>query len=77
MIRFQTIIPVSLFKKNSKEYLSRLEHDFGPLLLTVHGRGAFVIEHINAYMRISELADEAAHHAAFSEMLRRGSEVGE
>ena len=69
MIQFDEIIPVSLFKKNTKEYLSRIEFKSAPLLLTLHGRGAFVLTTVNSYMQMSELAYAGRHGLAASRML--------
>ena len=71
MIHFQSVIPVSLFKKDSKEYLTRLEVMSGPIMLTVHGRGVFVLEHLNSYMRLAELADVAIHQRTLDSVLDR------
>ena len=71
MIHFQSVIPVSLFKKDTKEYLIRLEATSGPIMLTVHGRGVFVLEHLNSYMRLAELADLAIHQRALDSVLDR------
>lgn len=71
MIQFQTIIPVSLFKKDTKEYLTRLEVMNGPILLTIHGRGAFVMEHINSYMHLAQLAEIAQHQRAVDDVIMK------
>jgi len=68
MTKFKSIIPISLFKRDTKEYLFSLETSGGPILLTVHGRGAFVVEHLNSYMRIAELAEIAMHEGAINGM---------
>ena len=70
MVQFEAIIPVSLFKRDTKEYLIKLEMQRNPILLTVHGRGAFVLEHVNSYMRIAELAEAGAHERAVAAMLQ-------
>lgn len=69
MIKFREIIPISLFKKNTAEYLSKLELLEGPILLTVHGRGAIVMHEINSYMNIAELADMACHKQSVEAMI--------
>ena len=56
MIQIQTIIPVSLFKKNTKEYLTRLKAVDQEIMLTIHGRGAIGIQDINSFMKLAELA---------------------
>ena len=69
MVQFCRIIPVSLFKKETKVHLSILEEANNPLLLTLHGHGAFVVQHLNSYMHIAELADMACHQAALDSAL--------
>ena len=64
MNQFEDIIPISLFKQNTKEYLSRVELKGAPLLLTLHGRGAFVLMPVNSFMHINELADAGRHGLA-------------
>lgn len=71
MTQLKTIIPLSLFKKNTNEYLSLLELGEEALMLTIHGRGAFVVQGINSFMHLKELADLARHQSAMNEMFER------
>jgi hypothetical protein len=43
MNHFADIIPLSLFKKDTAEYPSKVALTDAPLLRTLHGRGAFVL----------------------------------
>ena len=71
MNHFRDIIPVSLFKKDTKEYLTKVEVMGGSILLTLHGRGAFVLQHVNTFMQTSELAEMGRHSLAVNGMLDR------
>jgi prevent-host-death family protein len=71
MNQFEDIIPISLFKKDTKEYLSKAEITGAPILLTLHGRGAFVLLHINSFMRNNELAEMGRHSLGLNGMLER------
>lgn len=71
MNHFEDIIPISLFKKETKEYLLKIELSGAPLLLTLHGRGAFVLQHVNAFMHTNELAETGRHSLALNGMLDR------
>ena len=64
MNQIRTIIPVSVFKKSTQEFLSRIELMNEPLMLTLYGRGAFVVQHINSYINLTELASLALHQRA-------------
>ena len=71
MIQIQTIIPVSLFKKDTKEYLTRLQTVDQAIMLTIHGRGAFVIQDVNSFMRLAELAELARFDLAIDQSTSR------
>lgn len=71
MNHFTDIIPISLFKKDTAEYLSKAELTDAPILITRHGRGAFVLQHVNSFMRTNELAEMGRHSVALNGMLDR------
>jgi prevent-host-death family protein len=71
MNQFADIIPISLFKKDTSEYLSKVELTDSPILITLHGRGAFVLQHVNSFMRSNELAEMGRHSLALNGMLDR------
>lgn len=77
MTPFQCIIPISLFKRDTQEYLTRLETLPGPILLTIHGRGALVVDNLNSYLRNAELAEFARQDKALSAVLSRMQEPPE
>ena len=56
MSQFSDIIPISLFKRDTKEYLSKVALTGASILLTLHLRGAIVLQPINSFMQTSELA---------------------
>lgn len=53
---YRNIIPVSAFKRSTQQYIYGLEVFEGPILLTVHGRGAVVVEHMKSYERMLEMS---------------------
>ena len=74
MAFFKTIIPVSAFKKDTQQYLSLLQMAEEALMLTLHGRGAFVVMHVNSYMQFRELAQMGQHQGALDQALDHISE---
>ena len=75
-MRFKNIVPLSEFKKRSNPHLVDLEYGEEPLLITLHGKGAFVAQNIDAYLRLDELAEMARHHQALDETIRHMEERG-
>ncbi len=71
MKQIKTIIPLSLFKKNAKEYLLQAESGLEPIMLTLHGRGAFVIQTVDSFNNMNELAEFAVQQNSVAEALRR------
>ena len=61
------IIPLSLFKKSTEKYLDELKNSAGPLVVTLHGRGAFVVQTIEVYSLIEQWAEYAQARTPQSE----------
>ena len=66
------IIPISEFKLRHRELLEKLVRDGEPLLITVRGRGAFVVQLPDVYNRLARGAIEAEQ----LQMLRDAAEAG-
>ena len=77
MNHFSAIVAVSAFKKSTREYLSKIEFSGAPLLLTLNGGGAFVLQDMNSFMRSNELAEMGRHSLAMNGMLDRLQEKAE
>jgi prevent-host-death family protein len=50
---------LSEFKRNTAEFIKRLEKTGAPVLLTVNGKAKLVVQDAASYQRIRELLDQA------------------
>ncbi len=50
---------LSEFKRNTAEFIKRLEETGAPVLLTVNGKAKLVVQDAASYQRIRELMDQA------------------
>ncbi len=50
---------LSEFKRNTAEFIKRLEGTGAPVLLTVNGKAKLVVQDAASYQRIRELLDQA------------------
>ena len=50
---------LSEFKRNTAEFIKRLEETGAPVLLTVNGKPRLVVQDAASYQRIRELLDQA------------------
>jgi len=50
---------LSEFKRNTAEFIKRLEETGAPVLLTVNGKAKLVVQDAASYQRIRELLDQA------------------
>lgn len=69
MSNIRTVIPLVEFKSKLKHWLSHLEESQRPILVTRHGRGLFVVQPIEMYAGMAELATEGRHQLALNEVL--------
>jgi prevent-host-death family protein len=68
------IIPISEFKLRHRELLEKLIRDEEPLLITVRGRGAFVVQLPDVYNRLARGAIEAEQLQLLRDAAEAGSE---
>ena len=68
------IIPISEFKLRHRELLEKLVRDGEPLLITVRGRGAFVVQLPDVYNRLARGAIEAEQLQMLRDAVTVGSE---
>lgn len=66
----RTIIPLAEFKSNIKHWLDYIGQSHDPLVVTRHGRGAFVVQRVDSYAGMAEMATEARHQLALQDALR-------
>ena len=59
MFQIRTILPLSSLKKRTDEFISLLQTTEQALLLTKHGRGAFVVMNIEYYTNLAGMAQLA------------------
>ena len=57
-IRPEDIGPLTDFIRNHRPALERLRETGRPEVLTVHGKGAVVVQDVEAYQRMLELAEQ-------------------
>ncbi len=55
----QDIHSLSDFKRKTAEYLARMKKSGHPVVLTVNGRAALVVQDTASYQRLLELAEQA------------------
>lgn len=73
-MRLANLIPLSVFKKRTMECLVDIDRTNEPLVITLHGRGAFIVHRIDSYLRIEELADQAQQQFALDSVFQRVEE---
>jgi prevent-host-death family protein len=66
---------LSHFKRNTAEVLTRMKESGNPVVLTVNGRAALIVQDAAAYQRLVELA-ERAEMLDFLEESRKDVEAG-
>ena len=54
MIDLREIRSVTEFQRHVKEYIERLKKNKGPLVLTINGRAALVVQNVESYQTMLE-----------------------
>lgn len=73
MIDLREVRSVTEFQRNIKDYVGRLQENKTPLVLTVNGRAALVVQDAESYQLLLERLDRAEAMAA----IRRGRKDAE
>jgi prevent-host-death family protein len=66
----QDIQPMTIFRNNSKDFMAHLKKTKRPMILTVNGKAAAVLQDAESYQRLLDLAA----HADEAEGIRQGLE---
>ncbi len=74
MNNIRTVIPLSAFKSSLNYWLGRMNEAPGPLLVTRHGRGLFVVQRVDTYAGMAELAIEGQYQLSFQQAMREQEE---
>ena len=70
MDMMKDILPMTTFRNHSAEVMQHLKATKRPVILTVNGRAAAVVQDAEAYQRVLDLAAEASA----AEGIRQGAE---
>jgi len=76
-MKFSRIMPLSEFKKSTNTCIADIKRFDQPVLITQHGRGAFVVHDIESYKRLEELAEIACQNQAIHSALEEFSSRSE
>ena len=60
MINLKDVHSFSDFQRNTRAYVEHLRETGRPRVLTVHGQAALVVQHVDAYQKLLDLATNAA-----------------
>lgn len=59
MISLKDIESLTAFKRNTNEYVRKIRKSGNPLVLTVNGKAAIIVQDAESYQRMLELLDRA------------------
>lgn len=71
MFKFNSIMPLSWFKKNTTKALNELQETSEPLILTVHGQGVLAVLDLDTFTRMQDQADRYIQSVALDQTLRK------
>ena len=75
MGNIRTVIPLAEFKEKIEHWIAYLNEGADPLLVTRRGRGAFVVQSVDSYAKMSDLALEGQHQLALQATLAEMEEA--
>ena len=67
MIDLREIHPLTDFKRNAKEYVTRLKESKTPVVLTINGRAELVVQDAKSYQELLDHIDALELNAAIEE----------
>lgn len=67
MLDTRNIYPLSDFQRNAKDFVSRLKESQKPIVLTVNGKAAMVIQDAEAYQELLDTVDIARSAAVIQQ----------
>ena len=69
MNNIRTVIPLAEFKSQLKFWLEHLRKFKSPILVSRHGHGEFVVQRVESYAQMSDLAIECRHRICLDQAL--------
>ena len=76
MLDTRNIYPLSDFQRNAKDFTAKLKESQKPIVLTVNGKAAMVIQDAEAYQELLDAADIARSAAIIKQRMERFAEDG-
>jgi prevent-host-death family protein len=76
MLDTRNIYPLSDFQRNAKNFVSRLKESQKPIVLTVNGKAAMVIQDAEAYQELLDSSEVQRSAATIQQRMNRFAEDG-
>jgi prevent-host-death family protein len=76
MLDTRNIYPLSDFQRNAKDFVSRLKESQKPIVLTVNGKAAMVIQDAEAYQELLDSSEVQRSAATIQQRMNRFAEDG-
>lgn len=76
MLDTRNIYPLSEFQRNTKAFAARLSESKKPIVLTVNGKAAMVIQDAEAYQELLDSSEIQRSAAVIQERMNRFAEDG-
>jgi PHD/YefM family antitoxin component YafN of YafNO toxin-antitoxin module len=77
MLNLKDIRSVTDFQRNAKNHVARLRRSKSPMVLTVNGSAAVVVQDANAYQELVQRLEEFEYERDFVAAVREGHEAKE
>jgi prevent-host-death family protein len=65
MLDTRNIYPLSDFQRNAKDFIAQLQDSHKPVILTVNGKAAIVIQDVESYQKLLDAVEKNHSTAAF------------
>jgi prevent-host-death family protein len=76
MLDTRNIYPLSDFQRNAKDFVSRLKESQKPIVLTVNGKAAMVIQDAESYQELLDSLEVQRSAAIIQQRMNRFTEDG-
>jgi prevent-host-death family protein len=76
MLDTRNIYPLSDFQRNAKEFISQLKENQKPIVLTVNGKAAMVIQDAESYQELLDTLEIQRSAAIIQQRMNRFAEDG-
>jgi prevent-host-death family protein len=76
MLDTRNIYPLSDFQRNAREFIAQLQESHKPIILTVNGKAAVVIQDANAYQELLDSLEIERSAVTLSQRMKQFTQDG-